>query len=184
MAYFYSASLFAWRWVLKTRGKPAQQRPQWSEPVEPPLHPPSKGLVPSRLPARATDANQDVDSLSTVEKGRKSNKRKHTFMKNFGTHIKIAIRLHLSYFPAPSRNGRSVSQCGTCLAFKPKIITFIPNGVSQKWNKHAMSCPGLKKLVPPILSAEAQNMVMHVTPGGDKHDLLNLQTQVHIHNRR
>jgi hypothetical protein len=29
--------------------------------------------------------------------------------------------------------------------------------------------PGLKKLVPPILSAEAQNMVMHVTMGGDKH---------------
>jgi hypothetical protein len=27
----------------------------------------------------------------------------------------------------------------------------------------------LKKLVPPILSAEAQNMVMHVTLGGDEH---------------
>jgi hypothetical protein len=29
--------------------------------------------------------------------------------------------------------------------------------------------PALKKLSPPILSAEAQNMVMHMTLGGDKH---------------
>ncbi len=95
-----------------------------------------------------------------------SNKRKHTCMKNFGSHIKSTTGLDL--LPAPDRNGRSASQCGTCLVANPTKLTFILN-VTQKWNKHARSCPGLKKLVPTILSAEAQNMVMHVTLGGNRH---------------
>ncbi len=87
-------------------------------------------------------------------------------MKDFGSHIKSTTGLDL--LPAPDRNGRSASQCGTCLVADPTKLTFILN-VTQKWNKHARSCPGLKKLVPPILSAEAQNTVMHVTLGSDKH---------------
>jgi hypothetical protein len=130
--------------------------------TSPPLRPTtSAGLAPS--PGLA-DAAQDVEFRRIVEKT--STKRKYTCMNKFGSHIKSTTGLDL--LPAPDRNGRSASQCGTCLVADPTKQTIILN-VTQKWNKHAKSCPGLKKLVTPIFSAEAQNMVMHVTLGGDKH---------------
>jgi hypothetical protein len=134
-----STTLFAWRVVLeqKTKGNPAHQRPQWSmEPLTltPPLHPTtSAALAPS---TGVADADQDVESLRIVEVEKASNKRKHTCMKNFGSNIKSTTGLDL--LPAPDRNGRSASQCGTCLVADPTKLTFILN-VRQKWNKHARS---------------------------------------------
>ena len=88
----------------------------------------------------------------------------------FGIDIRGATGLDL--IPAPSNNGRLMSQCGTCLKANKK--TFRRN-VKEKWVNHAKVCPGLlllrekSLLAPAKLSAEAQAFIMHVTAGGEKH---------------
>jgi hypothetical protein len=83
--------------------------------LTPPLHPTtSAGLAPS---TGVADADQDVVSLRIVDVEKASNERKHTCMKNFGSRIKSTTGLDL--LPAPDRNGRSASQCGTCLVADP-----------------------------------------------------------------
>ena len=126
------------------------------EPLRTPLlHSPGEGLL----------FTADADVSTAKEDGR-SMKRKHTFALNFATDIESQTGLKL--LPAPERKGRSISQCGTCLTADPKRVTFKHN-VKAMWIRHAKTCPGLKKLIPPTLSAQAQNMVMHMTLGGDKH---------------
>ena len=118
-------------------------------------HSPGEGLL----------LTADADVSPTKEEVR-SMKRKHTFALRFAEDIESQTGLRL--LPGPDRNGRAVSQCGTCIAADPKRVTFMHN-VKARWIRHAKTCPGLKKLSPPILSAEAQNMVMHMTLGGDNH---------------
>jgi hypothetical protein len=126
------------------------------EPLRTPLqHSPGEGLL----------FTADADVSTAKEDGR-SMKRKHTFALNFAKDIESQTGLKL--LPAPERKGRSISQCGTCLTADPKRVTFKHN-VKAMWIRHAKTCPGLKKLIPPTLSAQAQNMVMHMTLGGDKH---------------
>jgi hypothetical protein len=66
----------------------------------------------------------------------------------------------------PAKAGRVVSQCQSCLAADPKVVTYMYN-VTKKWIRHAKTCPGLSKS--PVLSREAANMVMHMMLGGDCH---------------
>ena len=126
------------------------------EPLRTPLqHSPGEGCL----------FTADADVSPTKEEVR-SMKRKHTFALRFAEDIESQTGLRL--LPGPDRNGRAVSQCGTCIAADPKRVTFMHN-VKAMWIRHAKTCPGLKKLSPPILSAEAQNLVMHMTLGGDNH---------------
>jgi hypothetical protein len=78
--------------------------------------------------------------------------------------IKSATGLDL--LPAEDRGGRSVSQCGNCLAVKHR--TFFYN-VTKKRVTHSTKCPGLHKKLLPTQPAEAEALVMHVRLGGDKH---------------
>ena len=97
-------------------------------------------------------------------------KRKRSAHEKFIKDMKVTTGLDL--LPAPSINGRSVSQCGTCLAIKQ--TTLIRNQ-SKRWVAHGKKCPGLMTLrqnallAPQKLTAEAQALVMYLTAGGEAH---------------
>ncbi len=66
----------------------------------------------------------DADVSPTKEEVR-SMKRKHTFALRFAEDIESQTGLRLLL--ATDRNGRAVSQCGTCIAAEPKRVTFMRN---------------------------------------------------------
>ncbi len=109
-------------------------------------------------------------------------KKQRNAHQKFALDIKGTTGLDLS--PAPSNNGRMVSQCCTCL--NANTTTFIRN-VRERWGKHAKICPGimlLRKnslLAPAQLSVETQAFAMHVMAGGESvHEGVCTQLENHL----
>ncbi len=83
------------------------------DPLRTPLHnSPGEGLL--------FTAEADV---SPTQEEKRSMKRKHKFALRFAEDMESQTGLRLLL--APDRNGRAVSQCGTCIGVEPKRVTFI-----------------------------------------------------------
>ena len=126
---------------------------------------------PPQHPSVAEESQRpfvEEDNIST--ECTQVSKRKRSAHDKFIKDMKVTTGLDL--LPAPSMNGRSVSQCATCLAIN--VITLIRNQ-SKRWVAHGKKCPGLMTLRQNAilgtqkLTAEAQAFVMYLTAGGETH---------------